>query len=329
MKRIISMVFVVICVTNMFVSWYSLLVSATPKSEYDRLWEEKMQADDEWNRSMGWGERSTYFYPFFSEFNWLLLYTDIAKDLTLKRYSDLHTIIDMFPVNLPTSYVIFGLYNDYLVCPDFEKITQDRCYGERGEQLPTTYVLVQEYGIKKEELLAAYEKSKNDPESIRPYLDRVSDEEFDDLMKSLKRFHEKNKIPDYYFDALYLEDENQVKLLLSRWYTTVIDGRVVTSYDLFDACEYTFEELKAMGILTKEFRYFWRNCFEEYEDQIKVYSPADVMVKQVDDYLAENPENDPPKTGDPTAAYALIFTLAALPLVGFGVAEWKKRRRAV
>jgi hypothetical protein len=37
----------------------------------------------------------------------------------------------------------------------------------------------------------------------------------------------------------------------------------------------------------------------------------------------------PPKTGDPTAAYALIFTLAALPLAVFGVAEWKRRRRAV
>ena len=35
------------------------------------------------------------------------------------------------------------------------------------------------------------------------------------------------------------------------------------------------------------------------------------------------------KTGDPTAAYALIFTLAALPLAGFGVYEWKRRRRAV
>jgi hypothetical protein len=38
---------------------------------------------------------------------------------------------------------------------------------------------------------------------------------------------------------------------------------------------------------------------------------------------------DPPATGDGTAAYALIFTLAALPLAGFGVYEWKKRRRVV
>ena len=37
----------------------------------------------------------------------------------------------------------------------------------------------------------------------------------------------------------------------------------------------------------------------------------------------------PPQTGDGTAAYALIFTLAALPLAGLGVHEWKKRRRAV
>ena len=38
---------------------------------------------------------------------------------------------------------------------------------------------------------------------------------------------------------------------------------------------------------------------------------------------------DPPATGDGTAGYALIFTLAALPLAGFGVYEWKKRRRAM
>ena len=38
---------------------------------------------------------------------------------------------------------------------------------------------------------------------------------------------------------------------------------------------------------------------------------------------------DPPKTGDSTAAYALIFTLAALPLAGFGVYEWKRRRRVI
>ena len=40
-------------------------------------------------------------------------------------------------------------------------------------------------------------------------------------------------------------------------------------------------------------------------------------------------EYTPPETGDPTAAYALIFTLAALPLAGLCVAEWKRRRRAV
>ena len=40
-------------------------------------------------------------------------------------------------------------------------------------------------------------------------------------------------------------------------------------------------------------------------------------------------ESVPPQTGDPTAAYALIFTLAALPLAGLCAAEWKKRRRAV
>ena len=37
------------------------------------------------------------------------------------------------------------------------------------------------------------------------------------------------------------------------------------------------------------------------------------------------PEN-PPKTGEHTALYATIFVLAVLPLAGFGVYQWKKRR---
>jgi hypothetical protein len=34
----------------------------------------------------------------------------------------------------------------------------------------------------------------------------------------------------------------------------------------------------------------------------------------------------PPKTGEHTALYALIFTLAVLPLAGIGVYRWRKRR---
>ena len=34
----------------------------------------------------------------------------------------------------------------------------------------------------------------------------------------------------------------------------------------------------------------------------------------------------PPKTGEHTALYATIFVLAVLPLAGFGVYQWKKRR---
>ena len=34
----------------------------------------------------------------------------------------------------------------------------------------------------------------------------------------------------------------------------------------------------------------------------------------------------PPKTGERTAVYALIFTLSALPLAGIGVYRWRKRR---
>ena len=53
-------------------------------------------------------------------------------------------------------------------------------------------------------------------------------------------------------------------------------------------------------------------------------SESNVMDQYIDIALP-----NPPATGDPTAAYALIFTLAALPLAGFGVYEWKRRRRVI
>ena len=69
---------------------------------------------------------------------------------------------------------------------------------------------------------------------------------------------------------------------------------------------------------------------EKIDNIVKTFRTVDEeLFEELEDYLAENPENDPPKAGDPTAVYAFIFTLAALPLAGFGVYGWKKRRRAI
>ena len=85
---------------------------------------------------------------------------------------------------------------------------------------------------------------------------------------------------------------------------------------------------KIVAILTAPEYYY-------YDDGIGTYGEKTIeLVKTEDGWRVSGGsyfgnENSLPETGDSTAAYALIFTLAALPLAGLCVAEWKRRRRAV
>ncbi|MBQ8911380.1 MAG: LPXTG cell wall anchor domain-containing protein, partial [Clostridia bacterium] len=74
-------------------------------------------------------------------------------------------------------------------------------------------------------------------------------------------------------------------------------------------------------------RKFLENAKRSYESDVK-YNPHIRYPSDTPERLAHFEElaNRPPKTGEHTALYATIFVLAVLPLAGFGVYQWKKRR---
>ena len=333
MKKTLKRALTALIAAALLLSCLPLGALADTESEYDRLWEEKMQAEKE--NPLSYGEYGNADYPFVTWFPRVLLYTDIAQEITIEEipYYDKGGFASI--ERYYTDAYLFSDEESNLIwyVPEFKELCREVCFtgGKTRELIPPMYVLIQAYGIEKEELLEAYQKMMTEPESIRS-LAWESEEKWACISDSVTWYKENAELPAmYYIDALYLEDESQVKSIFAQWYTAVVDGEVLTSYDLFYNCKYSFEELKARSILTKEFRRMMDEieAHEAIDNNYEMSEKGRILYEQLQAYLAENPENDPPKTGDPTAAYALIFTLAALPLAGLGVAEWKKRRRAV
>ena len=332
MKKTLKRALTALIAAALLLSCLPLGTLADTESEYDRLWEERSEKVYLWEKAMmGRGEYSVSGEPFFSDFAFLILYAEAAQELTFVRLSEFDPDFDpSFSWGYAGNVLLWLERGDALLSPQLEALTQN-CYNEdkTREATPSMHLLVRELGIEKKELKAAYQKMKDDPRSIRSLLPMLSDEEFEEILKGNRCFKESYEIPDFFFEALYLEDENQVKSLLARPYTVVLDGEALTAYDLFVTAKYSFEELAEKGVLTKEFRYFMDQVEKESEEGTSISVKDCALFEELEAYLAENPENDPPETGDSTAAYALIFTLAALPLAGFGVYEWKRRRRTV
>ena len=336
MKKTLKRALTALIAAALLLSCLPLGILAATESEYDRLWEEKMQAEKE--KPLKHWEYGNADYPFVS-LTFLspivLLYTDVVDEITVEviPYYNEQGFASSFSFLSSTYLFSDDAKNLLWYVPEFEEVCRDVCYanGKMRELIPPLYILIREYGVEKEELLAAYQKMKTEPEAICALEVFSDDEQWERLSSQVRRYQTQSSLPAYLIDALYLENEAQAKSLVAHWYTAVVDGEVLTSFDLFYNCKYSFEELKARSILTKEFRRMMDEieAHEAIDNNYEMSEKGRILYEQLQVYLAENPENDPPKTGDPTAAYALIFTLAALPFAGFGVAEWKRRRRAV
>ena len=322
MKKTLKRALTALIAAALLLSCLPLGTLAATESEYDRLWEEKSNMGITFDYC-NHGEESRLGSRFYLPPTTVLLYTEHAKDFTFGVVGEDFEATEMGDYVTYGSVVCAFGFGDgkRLYVKELVEIGKS-CYQEYGiEVYPPLYYFVRAFDIDKEELKQAYTKMKTEPESIRELLSCLSDEEFERAV-SLSGYGDINH-PDWVFDALYLDDEEEARALLCRCCCTYIDGEFFWDDDILWG-KYTLEELQEKGILTRSFR-----CFVKTARAHHAYEYEPPMLSQLEAYLAENPENDPPKAGDPTAAYALIFTLAALPLAGFGVYEWKRRRRAV
>ena len=318
----------------------ALLLSCLPLSssaddlwvdaDVDALWAEKMTSDPKYSSGIG---EALLHDPIKLAVNDLtvLLYTDAFSHLTFERRTDFPDECD---------YICFPEGRSYLLLPctgqvriqsvELEEVLEPCVDEHLVQKKPYLRACIEAFGITKDELREACIKSKSDPDSIRDVLSAYTDEEFAYLKErgELKSALDENS---YLLDALYLEDEAEMMALSLEPFAVCVAGKIVKFADVLYDSESRFEGqpvtewLKNQNLNTRSFKRFLENaevCGKSYQTE----------QNRLEERIAELKAlayADPPKTGDPTAAYALIFALAALPLAGFGVYEWKKRRRAV
>ena len=193
---------------------------------------------------------------------------------------------------------------------------------------PTARACIEAFGITKEELKEACALSRSNPDAIRKILSMFTDEEFERFKR--EGILESHLDESYVLDALYLSDGEQARALCYEHFMAVVNGRGINMGSVvYVQTTARLEWLKTQDLRTKSFRYFLENAEPIVENLQDEYQFDASIPKVFFTELKALAYADPPKAGDPTAAYALIFTLAALPLAGFGVYEWKRRRRVI
>ena len=271
-----------------------------------------------------------YVHPALSNWPFVLLYVEgIGVELRMATQEEKE-----FAVGVVGGYVI--VYDEYV---SFCKSTMlDEV--ETGRFLDCALLhLVRALDVSKEQLIDANEKMRTDPKAIRPLFTMFTDVEFDAFYERIKKDIEDSVLPQFFIEALCTEDFVEAQNLLCTRGVFLEDGTYITNLfgdgrDLevegVDNRYFSVEDLISGGIQTTAFRRYLSSTYGVWEKGwVGEYGYDSVQMEakweKLNAYLTEHP----PQTGDPTAAYALVFTLAALPLAGLGVHEWKKRRRAM
>ncbi len=295
----------------------------------EELWAKKYEAEGEMVRT-GLMEGMIPLCPFMGNDLTVLLYTDAFDSLTFERrlFENVQAPQGAFwqipcereTLYLPTVYQGYRGGTSYIFSEQLSEILDRRCIeikdGERTQVLPYLRGCIEEFGITKEELLAAYALSRSDPDAIREKLSMFTDEEFEQMKsRGLLTCIPEN---DYIVDALYLPDEADVTALCLYPFAALVDGQIVTLAELMhDGNGAVAAYLMTSDIQNPGFARFLENAFlaaEEFEylqngAGAQLYSLQNAMLEPLDDF-----DDDPPQTGDNTALYLFILVGAAAAL---------------
>ena len=313
------------------------------EADVDALWQQKLEHSGFiGGRGIGENVREEHF---IREINMLtpLLFTDAFKDLTFEvRYAHPDSWEDgpecWIAEDAQFAYPIAGeMGYRYIYSEELQQILEQYCYkmgaDERLEDilyLPFLRGCIEAFGITREELEAACVKSRENPDAARQVLSALSDEEFE-IRKLSGKLSSDIDTDSFLMDVLYLPDEQDVRTLLMHHFSTNVNGVTIWTADFLGNYQLSGvgsdEWLEQQDLSTPFFRKFLENAKRSYESDVK-YNPHIRYPSDTPERLAHFEElaNRPPKTGENTAIYALIFTLAVLPLGVFAIGAFKKRK---
>ena len=196
MKKLFSIVLSVLLILPIVTSFG---VGVSAESDYEKLWAEKVAYEKDHGVTDGVREGFAWdlFYNFDCAF---IMYTSTVQELTFEVVFDDYQDYPAWSIaDLGDGY--------YLVCNEmFEVYSATFKDNENGESCGPGPVysfvrkLVKTLGLTREEVLRAYDKMENDPESARAVLSFLSDEQFAEYISHIKTI---GKPVDFMFEAAF------------------------------------------------------------------------------------------------------------------------------
>ncbi len=327
MKKLISILLSALLLLPVIAS-----LSVSAESTYAELWAEKVayEKDREITDGVWEGFDWDIFYGFSSTF---LLYTEKAKDLTFEIASNDYE-------NGVPEYVLVVFNDGYcLLCNELMEVYSSMWKeNENGESCGPgpvySYVrkLVKTLWLTREEALAAYDKMKNEPESVRGILPTMTDEQFDDYVSYVKSI---KKPANFIFEAAFLEDDKQGESLLCKTGSvyfpelgySLATTRLVGSNHSPD---FPIEMFGEFDLTSDEFGYYLANLRRYLKpnsyDWVK-FEEGDSPMKRLE-YLesVREAQLQAKETGDGAVTSVLVL---ALVLPTLGALVWVKKKRRI
>ncbi len=251
-------------------------LSVSAEVSYEELLEQSKKDPNWGNSSMG---DFRVFYPLRPGWGSLtvLLYTDIAKDLTFEVYTPEDEDADL-EVFSPEE-TIFVYRNSTIMSPEITKATESCRAGTVGESRSALRECVKYFDISKEELLEAYRLMREEPEIIRSLFPFITDDEFNDSWNIPEYgFSVMTDIPQYALEALYMEDDAKAHRLLCREFAVYVEdlGIVISASDvLTEGKNFSFENLIRLDLTSDamgEFIDYWRARYSPNSDDGKAFA---------------------------------------------------------
>ena len=227
MKRIIS-----VCLSVLTIAACLTGMNVFAESNIEDLFEAREAYLDD----VGEDKWKEFYYtdPTVSGSLTVLLYTDLAKELTFELEED-ESGGNVVCSGSSSVLLVWGDY--FITSPEvsaaIRSFYKETKYGVRRSVLRDC---IEYFDISKEELMNAYKKMKEDPASICDYFDFMSKD--DKIWKDKEAVEQwvtgGTEWPEFIIEALYLDDEELAYRLLCKPYSVYIPeiGSVMTDYEV-------------------------------------------------------------------------------------------------
>jgi hypothetical protein len=256
MKKLFSILLSILLILPLVASFG---VTASAGSTYKELWAEKVAYEKD--LYIGTGVKDGYFedsdYSITYDF---ILYTEKGSQFTYEiAYIDpFFGQISSWGSCLHGYEYVENQEQKVLYCPEIDVNNNWYVHSPRS--------VIRSLGLTKEEIVLAYQKMIEEPESIRPLLSCLTDIEFEQYMNTVKLQRLYGCPPNFILEAYTMENDEHATQLLCKKAAVYLPeyGETFTTFDLFGDGADSFAAdfggfFEGVDLTTCEFQYYFEN----------------------------------------------------------------------